>query len=1104
VLNRKFTTFNSRTNHSRDVVRHATHSCTNMNKKEKFPTPSQFYRNRRPEFFSDSKTESKVLLTKEQLAFEISQISTNQKHDSFENLCRRLAEKLITPNLIPQVGPTGGGDGKTDSETYPVSSYISDRWFISNNKWNESENWAFAISAKKDWKPKVKSDVKKIIETKRGYTKAYFFSNQKIRSKDKKDTQDLINERHGIELIILDAEWIIEKVYSNNLLNDVIESLNLSSVHLEEKKIGVNDSIRIEKLSKIEETINNSERTFEVDFQLVEDCLESAMTSRMLELPKTEVVGKFERAKRFVNKLSSIQQKIRIHYQLAWTYLNWYDDYNNFYEEYIEFKTLVNKVPNLNNLELHLNLYNLLKTISQINEVKDYVNINFSREEVEFLKLLKECSKNKNKLSTALLCKFYISIINISNQLNDERIVSKEVINLQNYFQISQHHLDIPFEQLKGTIDIYSELLPNDKEFDKLIDVLADLESTRVSELASAKIYLNRGSTKLKNDLNKESLVFFGKAVRKLAKEETQDEFYFCLMLLSEAYSNLGLHWASNNCVISAINLYINEFFTTGTINRRLYNSVEQILKNEVILGRIPILLAWYELFNVIKYYFESEINIENEEMSIENLIDACLSTRLLNTDFESFKELSDLSDILSENELWLSSDSVLYLLGHENLIEINEPKSPLYTKENLKEFFNKLANQPFLKQMAFETNFLNKTEISSYTRILGIKFIIHSKDDIQLLILGETIFAYLESFLATAFEDAFPLSEKITLNIKYQKSDKFFKIKSESKNLFDLFIKKNYEYTSEDISELMDELIPLIIGSNYMFKDYIEFFENLYKNDEVHERLTLIVEHKNFLTNTLTTEPKFFLKNWVKEKNKNFPLKRISNPIELPISNLEKDENNKEKPDFNSVTHKNMRAETIIDTYLWDKAKWRAFGFVAMPQPNQFGIMLTFENEEAGKKIFENWIKEFGKIDKEETISISIIKGIRKDKPYWYKVLVSKNIKKKQIKNGGFVSLSSRFHRMEPKNSANLDNLINGYKYFNKYLLIPAHFDKDFNVKPFPELGILKTKLKFINAWEIGVHDPERAVITEDDKPIIPENIENAPILELLKEKGK
>ncbi len=40
-------------------------------------------------------------------------LSTNQKQDEFETFCRRLSEKYIAPNLIPQVGPTGGGDGKT-------------------------------------------------------------------------------------------------------------------------------------------------------------------------------------------------------------------------------------------------------------------------------------------------------------------------------------------------------------------------------------------------------------------------------------------------------------------------------------------------------------------------------------------------------------------------------------------------------------------------------------------------------------------------------------------------------------------------------------------------------------------------------------------------------------------------------------------------------------------------------------------------------------------------------------------------------------------------------------------------------------------------------
>lgn len=1070
-----------------------------MNEKEKFPTPSQFYRNRRPEYFSDSKIESKVLLTKEQLAFEISQISTNQKHDSFENLCRRLAEKLITPNLIPQVGPTGGGDGKTDSETYPVSNYISDRWFISENKWNENENWAFAISAKKDWKPKVKSDVKKIIETNRGYTKTYFFSNQKIRSKDKKETQDLINERHGIELIILDAEWIIEKVYSNHLLNEVIDSLNLSSLHLEEKKIGANDLERIEKLSEIEKTINTSDRTFEIDFQLVEDCLESAILSRMIELPKTEVIGKFERAKRFVNKLSSVQQKIRIHYQLAWTLINWYDDYKSFYEEFLIVKELVQNHPNLNNIEFYLNLSNILKTVSYIEDAKNVLIVDIEKEESDFINFITKCTKNKEKPSTSLLAKFHLSFFQLRQNIENGISVSDELIKLKEYFKLSAKHLDIPFEQLKEFINIYDKILPDNEDYDDLILVIAELESTRVSELSSGKIYLNRGTTKLKNDLNKQSLVFFGKAVRKLAKEETQDEFYFCLMLLSEAYSNLGLYWAANNCVISAINIYINEFFTKGIINKRLYRSVEQILKNETILGRIPVLLTWYELFKVIKQYFESEVNLENEEIPIENLIDGCLSTRLLNTHYDNFKELTDLPDILNKNDLWLSSDSALYLLGYEEIIETNVTKSPSFIRENFNKFYNTLANQPFVEQMAFDTNFLNKDEITSYTRILGIKLIINSKNDLQLLILSETIFAYLESYLATAFKDAFPLSEKIILNVKYDKIDKFFKINQESKNSFNLVIKQDYDYESKDISDLMNELVPLTIGSNYLFKDYKDFFENLYKNDEVHERLALIIEHKNFLTNTLTSKPKFFLINWIKENNTNYPLKRISNPIIISNTDLKGDK--KEKPDFNSVTHKNMIAETVIDTDLWDKAKWKAFGFVRMPLPTPFGVMLAFENEQALKKIFENWIKEYGKVDKEETISISIIKGIRKDNPYWYKVLVSKNIRNKQIENGNFISLSSRFHRMEPTTSINLDNLTNGYKYFKKYILMPAYVDKNSKMKPYPELGILKTKLKIINAWEIGIHDPESVVITEDDKPIIPDNIENAPILELLKE---
>ena len=58
-------------------------------------------------------------------------ISKNQKQDLFESLYRSLVEKFICPNLIPQVGLIGGGDGKTNPDTHPISKFIPERWFIS-------------------------------------------------------------------------------------------------------------------------------------------------------------------------------------------------------------------------------------------------------------------------------------------------------------------------------------------------------------------------------------------------------------------------------------------------------------------------------------------------------------------------------------------------------------------------------------------------------------------------------------------------------------------------------------------------------------------------------------------------------------------------------------------------------------------------------------------------------------------------------------------------------------------------------------------------------------------------------------------------------------
>jgi hypothetical protein len=92
-------------------------------------SPSKFMRGRRPELFSDSQILSELRLTRDVFGYQLETLTHRKQEIEFEHFCRRLAEKEICPNLIPQTGPTGGGDSKVDTETYPVADDIALRWY---------------------------------------------------------------------------------------------------------------------------------------------------------------------------------------------------------------------------------------------------------------------------------------------------------------------------------------------------------------------------------------------------------------------------------------------------------------------------------------------------------------------------------------------------------------------------------------------------------------------------------------------------------------------------------------------------------------------------------------------------------------------------------------------------------------------------------------------------------------------------------------------------------------------------------------------------------------------------------------------------------------
>src|SRR5688500_17553077 len=175
--------------------------------------PSSFMRARRPHLFSDSSVSTSPVLPRELLEYQLDSLTSRKEEAKFEHFARRLAEKEVCPNLLPQTGPTGGGDSKVDSETYPVAEELALSWYVGLGVGAERERWAFAFSAKADWRQKVRSDIAKIETTKRGYTKAFFVTNQAVPDRERAKLEDSLRSKHHIDVRIFDRTWILDRVF---------------------------------------------------------------------------------------------------------------------------------------------------------------------------------------------------------------------------------------------------------------------------------------------------------------------------------------------------------------------------------------------------------------------------------------------------------------------------------------------------------------------------------------------------------------------------------------------------------------------------------------------------------------------------------------------------------------------------------------------------------------------------------------------------------------------------------------------------------------------------------------------------------------------------
>lgn len=463
---------------------------------QNIPSPKELMRFMRPELFSDMLIDYAYQLPKEMFEYLLDTLTSRKQEYEFENFCRKLAEKEICPNLRTQTGPTGGGDSKVDSETYPVAQKITERWWIGSPSAG-TELWGFAFSAKKKWKDKVKADVDKVLSTGRDYKRIYFFTNQFVKDRDRANQEETLSNHAGIPVHIIDRAWIVEKVYESGHLELAISTLGIESGQKESiKHLGPRDTVRLEELEKLDKQTTDSSYYQGARYQLVEDCLRSAILARGLERNRNEVESRFAQTDRLAQDLNYKPQRLRIAYNRAWTAWWWYEDYRSFDKFYQEVEQFVKGSTQACEVQLLLNLWQLLigsVLRGQISAKNGKVKARQKR----LIAMLKNIAADPKRPNNALQAHTSLILIKIAEALKTKKPEQLESCwpELKEVVEKSKSLGGYSVEQLFETVVGLGEHVDS-PAFDALYEELVNVMRQRHSDRDVGCAYIKRGEQK--------------------------------------------------------------------------------------------------------------------------------------------------------------------------------------------------------------------------------------------------------------------------------------------------------------------------------------------------------------------------------------------------------------------------------------------------------------------------------------------------------------------------------------------------------------------------------------------------------------------------------
>lgn len=1060
------------------------------------------YRKWHPDQFSDSTIIKKASFGRDFLEYHLSKISGHSQEKDFERFCKAILEQEICPNLLPQTGPTGGGDSKADTETYPVSEQLTESWLVGYGDKAGVERWAFAISAKADWRSKVKSDVKKIVETitaGREYKKIFFISNQLIPDKKRAEVEDDLRSKYGIDVRILSMDWLLDAVFRNeNNRKIAVNTLGLSENLLDEKRLGEKDYKRQQELDEIETILRDL--SIIKAAEIIKHARRSVILSRELEKDEQETQNRIDRYIRLAKEYGSVIDQADAFYESAWTIFWWYPSATRFYAYYKDFEKIASEEKTTYLFEKLCTLWMNLLSLTQ-REQENEIELEQHRHVIESLFMY--LTSDENKPNTILSARNSFQMIRLARGDSKDEIVNDYI----DIVQKSENSLEVDVETLAKIIQgvpVYQDA----KNYDQLFDLLVTRLSKEKHDSEAATMNAMRGSQLIDSDPYR-ALSFFSKAVLSFHNEANTDSLTKTVFLMAQLYKRLGLYWAARNYYFYVVTYCLNEYMKKGEITPFFAVAANELKWIELMQGRVIFASEMHIIELIARDAYPGTIPDDG------NNFDVLLAYPIFKTPFEKLRCLGKLPKYLDAKGLPLSAMACRYELGYydKDLLQENNEST-----EEADKYMEMWANQPAWDQIRYEPWYGFENESVLQSRIMGCNFRIRSSNDIFSIEFAATLLATLECFLGTGFHnDIYSRASVFDIDIIKASQDGFSIEMRYSRNnpthmsiyiseYTDSEFQLAHEMLSSKLIEIISTIISAILSSNEDFQKLKEMVENEF-----------VLARSEVFTDSLfygysTFGPEMFSYSSLVNGFDEEPMVRLEKKAlhkENPSCDEEEIEDGKViygvPPDFSYQQCKNDEVfmTDIINIPLWDISTW--CGALYMFHPNYPPVLSLMFRNEAGLKIFDEWIKRYGTDDVGNEIGIRIIKGIDSEHPYWYRIGIGANsfFPNDKAKKNCVVINPCRMHTMQPNSDKNVGFFEQIQSKSGDYIICPSIIrDGIDSPEKHLEKQILKHagSLRILNAYELKQTDVLAVEsIIPTDKPFIPPGYENCDLVDIL-----